>query len=188
VPSRHRASLDRSGRARQCVKDSLTSVQRSASMTMGLIALVAASWLVSAYLAVRLWRARENAVLKRALTAVLFIPALGPLFFLWIRNFPPSMPVGLMDRSGYSTDVLDRFRYRLERSGHLLPSKETALRALLRKSMSGIALSKAGKRGGQKSSSVDGSSMHALAEKRSEPRNTSPTMRCSRLPRRRGSG
>lgn len=90
-------------------------------MTMGLIVLVAVSWLVSAYLAVRLWRARESAMLKCALTAVLFIPALGPLFVLWIRNFPPSMPAELMDRSRYSTDVLDRFRYSLERSGHLSP-------------------------------------------------------------------
>lgn len=90
-------------------------------MTMGGIVLMAVSWLVSAYLGVRLWRARESAMLKCALTAVLFIPVLGPLFFLWIRNFPPSMPAELMDRSRYSTDVLDRFRYRLERSGHLSP-------------------------------------------------------------------
>lgn len=95
-------------------------------MTMWLIVLVAVSWLVSAYLAVRLWRARENAMLKCALTAVLFIPALGPLFFLWIRNFPPSMPAELMDRSAFSTDVLDRFRYRLEKVGHLAPLEKSS--------------------------------------------------------------
>jgi hypothetical protein len=90
-------------------------------MTRQFIILVAVSWLVSAYPAVRLWRARESVMLKCALTAVLFIPALGPLFFFWIRNFPPSMSAELMDRSRYDTDLLDRFRYRLERSGHLSP-------------------------------------------------------------------
>jgi hypothetical protein len=90
-------------------------------MTTAIIVLLAVSWLVSAYLAVRLWRARESAMLKCALTAVLFIPVLGPLFSLWVRNFPPSMPAELMDRSRYSTDVLDRFRYRLERRGYLSP-------------------------------------------------------------------
>jgi hypothetical protein len=162
--------------------------RQRASMTMGLIVLVAVSWLVSAYLAVRLWRARENAMLKCALTAVLFIPALGPLFFLWIATFRRRCLRSLWTEVDIAPTCSTDFGIALKGAVTFLLSREIPLRALLMKSMSGSALSKAGKRGGQKNSSVDGSSMHASAEKRSEPRYTSPTMRCSRSPRRRGSG
>lgn len=84
-----------------------------------------ASWLVSAALAFRLWRGADSVVLKAGLSLVLSIPVLGPLFHVWIQGFPSSLPIEMRDHSGYSTDVLDRWRAYLEQRKILRPLRRT---------------------------------------------------------------
>lgn len=78
------------------------------------------SWLVSALLALRLWRGADGLVLKVGLSVVLLVPVLGPFFCLWIQGFPPAQPPELQDRFR-SSDVLDRWRHYLEQTGRMAP-------------------------------------------------------------------
>ena len=50
--------------------------------------IVLASWIVSAFLAVRVWRSRDPLWFKLALVLVLLIPVIGPAIGYWISNFP----------------------------------------------------------------------------------------------------
>lgn len=49
---------------------------------------VLASWVVSAFLAVRLWKSRDPLLFKLGLTLLLVVPVFGPLMVYWIANFP----------------------------------------------------------------------------------------------------
>jgi hypothetical protein len=70
-------------------------------------------------LVVRLWRSDEVPLLKVLTTFVLFIPVLGPLMYFMAYRAPPSMHSDLMDQVPRRTDVLDRWRDRLEAGGRL---------------------------------------------------------------------
>jgi hypothetical protein len=78
------------------------------------------------FLVERLWRSDEVLFLKAMITVFLLIPVLGPLFVLWLYKFPSVVPPDLQDRSPLSTDVLDRWRDRLEGAGKLPKRRRTA--------------------------------------------------------------
>lgn len=85
-----------------------------------LYGVIGLSWMVSALLALRLWRGADGLVLKVGLTLVLLMPVVGPFFCLWIQAFPPPQRPELQDRLR-SSDVLDRWRHYLEQSGRQVP-------------------------------------------------------------------
>ena len=79
------------------------------------------SWLLSAYLMVRLWRGADTLGIKCGLSLLLLVPVVGPLLYGWIQNFPASSDADLMDQRGFGNDVLGRWRNRLEQRGKLPP-------------------------------------------------------------------
>ena len=79
------------------------------------------SWLLSAYLLVRLWRGSDHIGIKLGLTLLLAVPVVGPFLYLWIQNFPATNAPDLMDQLGFSSDFLARWRSRLEQRGKLPP-------------------------------------------------------------------
>ena len=74
-----------------------------------LVSEVSAIWLIW-----RLWRSDDHLFLKVTLSVLALIPIAGPLFVLWVGNFPPVQPYALQDRVRKSTDVYDRWRDVLE--------------------------------------------------------------------------
>lgn len=68
------------------------------------------SEIVAIWLIWRLWRSDDYLFFKIALSVLALIPIAGPLFVLWVGNFPPIQPYALQDRARKSTDVYDRWR------------------------------------------------------------------------------
>jgi hypothetical protein len=91
------------------------------SLSVPLLLVIGASWIVSIYCLFRLWRSREYFLLKVLYSVVLPVPVFGPFIFFWSSNMPPSMHPDLMDQNGRQLDVLNRWRARLEASGKLHP-------------------------------------------------------------------
>jgi hypothetical protein len=75
------------------------------------LAVVALSELVAAWIIWRLWRSEEHVFFKASLSILALIPVVGPLFAIWIGNFPDKVPSILQDRYRYSSDVFDRWRH-----------------------------------------------------------------------------
>lgn len=75
---------------------------------------LATSALASLYLVWRLWRSNDHLFFKIALTAIAFIPFLGPLLVFWISNFTKSQAAVFQDKYRFSTDVFDRWRHVIE--------------------------------------------------------------------------
>jgi hypothetical protein len=84
-------------------------------------AIIGVSWLISAAFLFRLWRGQDHWLLKVAFTVMLAIPVLGPLMYVWIQAMPPPQDRDLQDQRHKRTDVLDRWRDRLEAGGYLRP-------------------------------------------------------------------
>ncbi|HPF26110.1 MAG TPA: hypothetical protein P5528_06370 [Steroidobacteraceae bacterium] len=83
------------------------------------LTIICLSWFVSLLCLYQLWRSSDYPFFKISLSLLLPIPLFGPVLYFWIRSFPQSKHPDLMDRSKYHTDVLDRWRDRLEASGQL---------------------------------------------------------------------
>ena len=83
-----------------------------------LLVVTGLSWIVSVLLCVRLWRGEDELFFKLTLSLLLIVPIFGPFVYLWIQSFPPSQPQDLQDQYR-SSDVLERWRHRLEGAGRL---------------------------------------------------------------------
>jgi len=74
-------------------------------------AVIALSLLVSAVLAVRVWRSRDPVLLKATLTLILLVPVIGPVVVYWISNFPDPAHPSLRDQNRYSADMHGRWSH-----------------------------------------------------------------------------
>ena len=84
-----------------------------------LLAVAATSSVVALVMSVRLWQSRDELFFKFALSVLVFIPVLGPLFVFWVQRFPQTMHPELMDYYGASADVYERWRRALEQAKRL---------------------------------------------------------------------
>ncbi len=100
-------------------------------------------YVISAVIAVRVWRSHEHLWSKILFTALLLFPILGPLAFLWVRNWPSRLPAeldgqeaGFIGRrylvrqlSGKSTTVKEELQHNLdERERRQLAKKRSVAR------------------------------------------------------------
>jgi hypothetical protein len=84
-------------------------------------AIIGVSWLISAAFLFHLWRGRDHWLLRVGFTLMLAVPVLGPLMYVWIQAMPPPQDRDLQDQNRNRTDVLNRWRDRLEAGGYLPP-------------------------------------------------------------------
>lgn len=61
---------------------------------------------VSIYIAIGLWRSEKSRKYKALLTLILFLPIFGPVFYFFVTDIPPSLPIDKQNRAhrGYYTD------------------------------------------------------------------------------------
>lgn len=84
-----------------------------------LIAATVVSSLIASFLLWEIWRGAEPVVFKVLLTILVLVPILGPISYVWIRNWPEINPArARVDyrRTNYQDDHLigqDKFRTRL---------------------------------------------------------------------------
>lgn len=95
------------------------------SWWLPLLIVAVISWLLSIWLIYRLWRSPGRTLAKIGYSILLLVPFMGPVFFVWIRNFPESKHPELMDFFAFRSDVLDRWRSRLEQFGKLPKLEQT---------------------------------------------------------------
>tara|TARA_R110001599_G_scaffold188304_1_gene382731 strand:+ start:81 stop:479 length:399 start_codon:yes stop_codon:yes gene_type:complete len=68
--------------------------------SVGAYIVIALSTAVAGVLMRRLFRSQEVLLLKIALALILLVPILGPLFYLWLGNWPSRLPYRLNGEGG----------------------------------------------------------------------------------------
>lgn len=54
---------------------------------------------VSIYFTIELWRSTKTRQYKILLTLILFLPFVGPIFYFFINDMPPSLPLHKQNRA-----------------------------------------------------------------------------------------
>lgn len=69
------------------------------------------SELIAVSLIYKIWKSDDLLIFKICFSVIAIVPFLGPIFVLWVTNFPPSQHSAFQDRDRYRTDVFDRWRH-----------------------------------------------------------------------------
>jgi len=73
-------------------------------------AVVLASWVVGAFLAVRVWRSGDPGLFKAVLILLCVVPVLGPLVVYWVSNFPSRLHPESQARFRNVVNTYERWR------------------------------------------------------------------------------
>jgi hypothetical protein len=73
---------------------------------------VLCSWLVAAWLGLRVWKSKDPLFFKVVLTGLLLVPVIGPIVVYWISNFPSRLHPDVQAR--YPKQVNSYGRWRTE--------------------------------------------------------------------------
>ena len=60
-----------------------------------IISIIAISTLIAFFLAIRVVKSGDSILIKVFFITLLFIPVLGPFFFIWATNWPSKLPANL---------------------------------------------------------------------------------------------
>jgi hypothetical protein len=74
------------------------------------ILIVLASWVVGAWLTVRVWKSHDPAFFKILLTILSFVPVIGPVVVCWISNFPSRLHPDVQARHPKTINAYGRWR------------------------------------------------------------------------------
>jgi hypothetical protein len=72
--------------------------------------LVLTSWLVGAWLVVRVWKSADPVFFKIILTLLAAVPAIGPLAVYWISNFPSRLHPDVQAKYPKTVNFYGRWR------------------------------------------------------------------------------